>query len=131
MRDMAETFAEALQARTHDVLDSCTSCGRCFEVCPMPAPAGLAGRDSRRVTAGVLEIIRGGEVAPDSQRWAQVCSGSGSCIPACPEGVNPRFMLALARVAIQRRATEEEQHAKGVAGFSKMGRGVRVLTRMQ
>jgi hypothetical protein len=45
--------------------------------------------------------------------------------------VNPRFMLALARVAMQRRATVEEQHQKGSAAFSKMGRGVRVLSRMQ
>jgi heterodisulfide reductase subunit D len=128
---MSETFADALQARAQEVLDSCTSCGRCFEVCPMTAPAGLAGKSAAGVAGGVLDIIRGGEVSPDSQRWAQVCSGSGSCIPACPEGVNPRFMLALARVAIQRRASVEEQHGKGVAAFAKMGRGVRVLSRMQ
>jgi heterodisulfide reductase subunit D len=128
---MSDTFAEGLQARAQQVLDSCTACGRCFEVCPMTAPAGLAGRDATRVTGGVLDIIRGAEVSPDSQRWAQVCSGSGSCIPACPEGVNPRFMLALARVAIQRRASAEEQHSKGSAAFAKMGRGVRVLSRMQ
>jgi heterodisulfide reductase subunit D len=128
---MSDTFAEGLQARAQQVLDSCTSCGRCFEVCPMTAPAGLAGRDAARVTGGVLDIIRGAEISPDSQRWAQVCSGSGSCIPACPEGVNPRFMLALARVAIQRRASAEEQHSKGSAAFAKMGRGVRVLSRMQ
>ena len=128
---MSETFAQGLQARAQQVLDSCTACGRCFEVCPMTAPAGLADRDATRVTGGVLDIIRGGDVSPDSQRWAQVCSGSGSCIPACPEGVNPRFMLALARVAIQRRASAEEQHSKGSAAFAKMGRGVRVLSRMQ
>ena len=128
---MSDTFAEGLQARAQQVLDSCTACGRCFEVCPMTAPAGLADRDATRVTGGVLDIIRGGDVSPDSQRWAQVCSGSGSCIPACPEGVNPRFMLALARVAIQRRASADEQHSKGSAAFAKMGRGVRVLSRMQ
>jgi heterodisulfide reductase subunit D len=128
---MSESFAEALQARAQDVLDSCTSCGRCFEVCPMTAPAGLAGKSPAGVAGGVLDIIRGGAVSPDSQRWAQVCSGSGSCIPACPEGVNPRFMLALARVAIQRRASVEEQHSKGSAAFAKMGRGVRVLSRLQ
>ena len=128
---MNETFADALQARARGVLDSCTSCGRCFEVCPMTAPAGLAGKSAARVAGGVLDIIRGGEVSPDSQRWAQVCSGSGSCIPACPESVNPRFMLALARVALQRRASEEEQHSKGSAAFARMGRGVRVLSRMQ
>ena len=128
---MSESFAEALQARTQDVLDSCTSCGRCFEVCPMPAPAGIADNKAADVVGGVLDIIRGGSGTPAAERWAQVCSGSGHCIPACPEAVNPRFMLALARVAMQRRATEEEQHQKGSAAFAKMGRGVRVLSRMQ
>lgn len=97
----------------------------------MPAPAGLAGRGGADITAGVLDVIRGGPGTPEAQRWAQVCSGSGHCIPACPEGVNPRFMLALTRVAIQRRATPEEQHRKGSAAFANMGRGVRVLSRMQ
>jgi Fe-S oxidoreductase len=128
---MSGSFAEDLKSRTQDVLDNCTRCGRCFEVCPMTAPAGLAGRNAADVVGGVLDLIRGGAGAPDSERWAQVCSGSGSCIPACPEAVNPRFMLSLARVAMQRRATAEEQHSKGSAAFSKMGRGVRVLSRMQ
>jgi len=128
---MTETFSEALEARTQDVLDNCTRCGRCFEVCPTTAPAGIAGKDAAKVVSGVLDIIRGGNGSAESERWAQVCSGSGFCIPACPEGVNPRFMLALARVAMQRRTTAEEQHRKGSAGFSKMGRGVRVLSRIQ
>jgi len=127
----SSTFAGALQARTQSVLDSCTRCGKCFEVCPMPEPAGLAGRDAGAVVGGVIDILRGGAGTPDALRWAQVCSGSGHCIPACPEGVNPRFMLALARVATQRRAEPVERHRKGVEGFSKMGRGVRVLSRMQ
>ena len=128
---MSTTFADALEARTQDVLDNCTRCGRCFEVCPMTAPAGIADKNAADVAGGVLDIIRGGSGSPGSERWAQVCSGSGSCIPACPEAVNPRFMLALARVAMQRRATAEEQHKKGSAAFSNMGRGVRVLSRMQ
>ena len=128
---MSETFAEALEARTQDVLDSCTRCGRCFEVCPMTAPAGIADKNAADVVGGVLDLIRGGSGSAGSERWAQVCSGSGRCIPACPEGVNPRFMLAVARVAMQRRATAEEQHKKGSAAFSNMGRGVRVLSRMQ
>lgn len=128
---MNTTFAEALEARTQDVLDSCTRCGRCFEVCPMPSPAGLAGSNAAEVVGGVLDMIRGGGGSAEAERWAQVCSGSGHCIPACPEAVNPRFMLALARVAVQRRATVEEQHRKGSAAFANMGRGVRVLSRMQ
>lgn len=125
------SFAEALEHRTEDVLDRCTRCGGCFDVCPMTEPAGLAGRNAADVVTGVLEIIRGGAGSPDAQRWAQVCSGSGSCIPRCQDGVNPRFMLALARVAIQKRATAEERRKQGSSAFSSMGKSVRVLSRMQ
>jgi Fe-S oxidoreductase len=128
---MTETFAEALEARTQDILDRCTSCGRCFEVCPMTAPAGIAQANPSDTVSGVLRVIQGGSGSAEAERWAQVCSGSGTCIPACPEAVNPRFMLALARVAMQRRAAPEEQHDKGSAAFAAMGRGVRVLSRMQ
>jgi Fe-S oxidoreductase len=128
---MNETFADALNARVEDVLDRCTACGRCYEVCPMPGPAGLESRDGRQIVEGVLHVIRGENGPAESERWAQVCSGSGNCIPACPESINPRFMLALARVSMQKRATREEQHAKGSAAFANMGRGVRVLSRMQ
>src|SRR3712207_4399522 len=125
---MTDTFAEALEGRVQDVLDRCTGCGRCFEVCPMPGPAGIADARPGEVVEGVLSVLRGGRGSPEAERWAQVCSGSGSCIPACPESINPRFMLALARVAMQRRATPEEQHKKGSAAFANMGRGVRVLS---
>ena len=57
---MSESFAEDLKLRTQDVLDNCTRCGRCFEVCPMTAPAGIAGRNAAEVVGGVLDIIRGG-----------------------------------------------------------------------
>jgi heterodisulfide reductase subunit D len=128
---MTETFAEALEDRVQDVLDRCTSCGRCYEVCPMTGPAGLPDAAGPNVVGNVLSILRNERGSPESERWAQVCSGSGNCIPACPESINPRFMLALSRVAIQRRVSVEEQHQKGSTAFANMGRGVRVLSRMQ
>lgn len=128
---MSASFGQALEARTQEVLDRCTRCGGCFEVCPMTGPAQIADRKAADVVVGVLRLIQGETGSADAVRWAQVCSGSGSCIPRCQDGVNPRFMLALARLAIQRRASVEEQHSKGAAAFASMGRGVRVLSRMQ
>src|SRR3982750_4142817 len=97
----------------------------------MKAPAGLPEAGGGGIVGNVLAIVRGEAGSLEAERWAQVCSGSGNCIPACPESINPRFMLALTRVAIQRRASVEEQHKKGSAAFANMGRGVRVLSRMQ
>ena len=125
------TFAAALEARAHDVLDQCTACGKCFDVCPMTAPAGLAGNASGDVTAAVKSLIAGEMGSAAAERWAAVCSGSGFCIPACPESVNPRFMLTLARLAIAKRKTSDEQRNVGAVAFRKMSKSVRVLSRMQ
>lgn len=97
----------------------------------MVTPAGLSGADPKAVTQGVIDILRGLPGSPESRRWAQVCSGSGSCIPRCNDGVNPRFMLSLARLEMQRRNGAEECHSKGGTSFSSMSRGVRVLSRIQ
>ncbi len=130
MNDMP-TFASALEKRAQEVLDSCTSCGKCFDACPMVEPAGLTGNDSGDVTLAVRRLISGEMGSAAAERWATVCSGSGFCIPACPESVNPRFMLTLARLAVARRKSESDQRDIGAKAFRKMSKSVRVLSRMQ
>ena len=125
------TFTAALDARARGILDSCTACGKCFEVCPMTGPAELAGNDSRAVTSAVRDLIAGEIGSAAAERWAAVCSGSGFCIPACPENVNPRFMLTLARLAVAKRKTADQQRQVGAVAFRKMSKAVRVLSRMQ
>ncbi len=124
-------FEPALQIRTQGVLDNCTACGRCVEVCPMPGPAGLDAAEAPGIAAGVLAILRGETPPEASARWASVCSGSGHCIPACPHGVNPRFMLTMARLAMQRRNDTVTRRKDGFARFTGMTTGVRVLSRLQ
>jgi len=53
--------------------------------------------DPRAVVAGVLEFLRGEEGIAASASWIEACAGSGVCIKECPEPVNPRRMLLLAR----------------------------------
>lgn len=125
------TFAAALESRARDVLDSCTACGKCFEVCPMTGPAGLDGNEAGAVTNAVRALIAGEMGSAAAARWAAVCSGSGFCIPACPESVNPRFMLTLARLAIAKKKSSDEQRNTGAVAFRKMSKSVRVLSRLQ
>ena len=124
-------LSDALTARTQDLFDRCTQCGTCFSVCPMTAPAGIADAEPVATVAGVHGLIRTGTGSPAAERWATACSGSGSCIPACPEEVNPRFMLSLAKLAIARRASTETQRKKGHTAYRGMTRGVHVLPRLQ
>src|SRR3984957_19107651 len=124
-------FEMALDLRVAEVLERCTSCGACVEVCPMPAAAGIDANDPQAIAGGVLSILRGTDYPADAARWATVCSGSGHCIPACQRGVNPRFMLAMARLALQRRSDAGVRRRDAFARFGAMTKGVRVLSRMQ
>lgn len=124
-------FEHALDLRVAEVLERCTACGACVEVCPMPAAAGIDAHDPQAIAGGVLEILRGTAQPDAAARWASVCSGSGHCIPACQHGVNPRFMLAMARLALQRRKDANTRRWEAFTRFGAMTKGVRVLSRMQ
>jgi heterodisulfide reductase subunit D len=126
----APSFDQALHLRVADILDRCTACGACAEICPMPGPAGIDTSEPERLTAGILTVLRGGSHA-EAARWAEVCSGSGHCIPVCDYGVNPRLMLSLARVATLEAAAPADRRQTGFSRFGAMTKGVRVLSRLQ
>jgi Fe-S oxidoreductase len=80
------------------ILGSCTQCGRCFEVCPMTQYSKAPATDGKAVVPGVLAVLRGGQGSAEALGWIAVCSRSGSCVPACPENVDPKMMMRLARM---------------------------------
>ena len=132
MTDHAADFVSSIDARIGEILDRCSRCGKCVEVCPTAGPAGIDVREPSAIVGDVLDILRGGG-DPESRgaRWASTCTGSGRCISACDDGVNPRFMLAATRLRLNERRAASERHATGQAGFQKMSEGVKVLSRLQ
>ncbi len=132
---MAETFESALQARVASMIDACTRCGKCVEACPVTAAAGLetAARDNPvGVITGVIDILRGGQGTDAARHWAAGCVRSGDCIEACDYGVNPRFLLSMARAAMARAANDESTLRKrGVEGFRHVARDVNAISKIQ
>jgi len=128
---MAETFEAALQERIDTMVDACTRCGKCVEVCPITAPAGVTA-EPRTVIDGVIDILRSGAGNETARKWASGCLLSGECIEACDYGVNPRFLLNMARVAMARAKDDAAtQRRGGVEGFRKVAREVTHLSRLQ
>ena len=125
-------FVASLEARASEIVEQCSRCGRCVEVCPTAGPAGVERSDPPAVVAQVLDLLRGGgDPASAGARWAETCTGSGACRQACDDGVNPRFMLSLTRVRLTERRAAEERRATGQKAFHTMSRGVKVLSRLQ
>jgi Fe-S oxidoreductase len=125
------TYEAALNARLDDMVDACTRCGKCVEACPVTDAAGVTASPEDVIT-GVLDIVRGGAGIEASRKWASGCVLSGECIKACDEGVNPRFLLAMARVAMARQDDElPVRRRQGVTDFRKLSQDVTVVSRMQ
>jgi len=133
MESMTETaFETALAARTGEMLDACTKCGKCVEICPVTGPAGVGHATPQDVISGVLDIVRFGDGPEASRAWAKGCVLTGDCITACDYGVNPRFLLAMARVKMARQSSEpRERRKRGVENFRLVADGSNVLARMQ
>jgi heterodisulfide reductase subunit D len=130
MQEMS--FETALAERTEEMADACTRCGKCVEVCPSVKPAGIEYTAPQVVIGGVVDILRGGDGSEASRLWAQSCMLSGECVRACDYGVNPRFLLAMARVAMKRADEELPQRRRaGAEAIRKLQRDVTVLSRLQ
>ena len=99
-------FDEALMSRVGEMADACTKCGACFKACPITGPAGIGDANPEAVVSGVLDILRLGKGPEESEKWAKSCIASGECIKACDYGVNPRFLLTMARLSLIRTQKE-------------------------
>lgn len=88
-----------IRKETERILAACTRCGKCYEACPMTrySPA-LEGAEPQAVVGDVLALLREERSSPQAVGWASVCVRSGSCVPACPENVDPKMMVRIARM---------------------------------
>ncbi len=133
MQPMSDiSFETALGERVDDMLDACTRCGKCVEACPSVAPAGLSAAKPEDIISGVLDLVRTGDGPEASRKWAAACMLSGECIKACDYGVNPRFLLAMARLGIAKADSAlPERRRQGLERYRDLGRDVTVLSRLQ
>ena len=132
---MAQTFETALQERVDSMVDACTRCGKCVEACPVTGAAGLEAeaRDNPvGVIGGILDILRHGEGNEAARNWASGCVFSGECVKACDYGVNPRFLVYMAKVEMARAANDATtQRRNGVLGFRNVAHDVNHISRLQ
>ena len=126
MAAQAQSLANYFDSETAKVLGACTACGKCVEVCPVVPHVGLKDANPETVAHGVVDFLaHRAPLAGASATFAHACNGCGECIPACPEGVNPRKMLVLVNTMHAGERTQTPQL------FRKMSRAIRLMAGMQ
>lgn len=126
-------YADRLEALAAEAADRCTGCGKCFEVCPTAREIGLdPGEAKARVGELSALTLDGGPATDDLQKWLNACDGSARCTDACPEGINVRQWVTIAKMKALNAARPREVGAANAAGrFRHMAQAVRLLASMQ
>jgi ferredoxin len=101
MNDHADAFIATIDARVSDILERCTRCGKCVEVCPTAAPAGIdtsepavaqhwkpveleMTHDIHTFTSGWNELLAS---------WARMTGVADNMHPAADAGFDARMKL--------------------------------------
>jgi heterodisulfide reductase subunit D len=130
---IVSAYADRLEALANDAADRCTGCGKCFEVCPTAREVGLDASEARPRVAELSRLTReGGPAAEGLQKWLDACDGSARCSAACPEGINVRQWVTVAKLKATEAARPAGQNATLAASrFRHMAQAVRLLASMQ
>src|SRR5260370_17338613 len=122
MAAQAQSLASYFDSEIAQVLGACTACGKCVEICPVVPYAGLKDADPKAVAHGVVDFLaHRAPLTGSSATFAHACNGCGECIPASPEGVNPRKMFVLANTIHSGERTQTPQL------FRNMSRPIRLI----
>lgn len=126
-------YADRLEALAAESADRCTGCGKCFEACPTAREIGLdPGQAAARVGELVALTRHGGGAADGLSQWLGACDGSARCTAACPEEINVRQWVTIAKLkALEAGRPREEGAANAANRFRHMAQAVRLLASMQ
>ena len=127
------SYADKLQAIVEASAERCTTCGKCFEACPTAREIGLDAGQAKQRVGELLSLTRAGGAAPDGlSKWLNACDGSARCSDACPEGINVRQWVTIAKLkALEAGRPREEGQANAANRFRHMAQAVRLLASMQ
>jgi len=87
-----------LRTEAATLLERCTACGKCVEVCPNLPHLPEAAADTKATAAGILMLLRDVDASRAARTFAEACCGSARCREVCPEGLDAYDLMRLAKV---------------------------------
>jgi Fe-S oxidoreductase len=127
------TYADRLETLAAEAADHCTGCGKCFEVCPTAREVGLDATEAQTRVGELINLTREGGIAAEPlSKWLNACDGSARCSAACPEEINVRQWVTIAKLkALEAGRPREVGSTNAANRFRHMAQAVRLLASMQ
>lgn len=126
------SYAERLETLVREAADRCTGCGACFAACPTAREIGLDAGLAKERVGDLVALTAGAAPTDDLQRWLGACDGSARCTAACPEDINVRQWVTIARLkGLEATRPAEVGAANAARRFRHMAQSVRLLASMQ
>ncbi len=124
--------ADQLEAIAHESMSRCTTCGDCYEACPTARETGLPPGAGKSVIRALMGVTKGEDGHEQARRWVEACNASGNCTAVCPENINVRQWVSIARLKnLESKRPHEERAANAAMRFRTMAQAVRLLASMQ
>ena len=121
-----------LMAIANDAMSRCTTCGYCYSACPTAREIGLPLEAGKSAIQALMGLTRGEVGHQLARQWVDACNASGNCTAACPEKINVRQWVSIARLKhAEGQRSADERAASAAQRFRTMAQAVRLLASMQ
>jgi heterodisulfide reductase subunit D len=131
---LVSAYVDRLESLAAEAAERCTSCGKCFEVCPTAREVRLDPAEAKTQVADLIALTRGAaaQASDGLAKWLNACDGSARCSDACPEGINVRQWVTIAKMKALKAGRPAAIGAANAANrFRHMAQAIRLLASMQ
>jgi Fe-S oxidoreductase len=125
-------YSDQLDRLAAGALARCTTCGRCAQACPTARETDLDVGDGLAMVQGLQALTHDGAADTAARRWLEACNNSGQCSAACPEEINVRQWVSIARMKMTAASKpDDKRQAAAAQRFRTMAQSVRLIAAMQ
>jgi Fe-S oxidoreductase len=96
------SLSELYSQRKKQIIEDCTLCGICVDVCPAVSLTSLSSMPASDIQEKVIDLLKDGVTSEEAYVRAASCMSCALCKDVCPEDINPMILRGLIRLELAR-----------------------------